>query len=82
MHILRAIFGKVTPYFVHVPAYGATWGFAVASNELDHSRMEAIDVDAVLAKRQIGDRQFYNGAAHDAMLAQPEYIRTFLTIPR
>lgn len=72
---LRGVFSRVAPYFVHIPAYGAVWGFAVAADALDPRSLDAAQVNARLAKRQIGLRQFYNGAMHEAMLALPEYIR-------
>ena len=75
---LRGVFGKVAPYFVHIPVYGAVWGFAVASDTLDPHSLVAGAVDARLAGRRIGHRQFYNGAMHEAMLALPEYIRQCL----
>lgn len=72
---LRALFTVVTPYFVHIPVYGAVWGFAVASDSLDLRSLNAEQVDWRLTDRNIGRRQFYNGAMHQAMLALPEYIR-------
>lgn len=72
---LRALFTVVTPYFVHIPVYGAMWGFAVASDSLDLRSLNAEQVDSRLTDRNIGRRQFYNGAMHQAMLALPEYIR-------
>ena len=75
---LRAVFGTVTPYFVHIPAYGALWGFAIAADALDAHALDAKQVDARLAARHIGHRQYYNGAMHVAMLALPEYIREAL----
>lgn len=73
--VLRALFTVVTPYFVHIPVYGAVWGFAVASDSLDLRSLNAEQVDWRLTDRNIGRRQFYNGAMHQAMLALPEYIR-------
>ena len=75
---LRAVFSRVAPYFVHIPIYGATWGFAVASDTLDPRAMTALDVEQRLHDRGIGDRQFYNGEMHTAMLALPEYIKTLI----
>jgi len=72
---LRSVFSRVTAYFVHIPLYGAVWGFAVASDSLDPRSFDAGQVDARLAERRIEHRQFYNGAMHQAMLALPEYIR-------
>ena len=75
---LRAEFSRVTPYFVHIPLYGAVWGFALASDSLDPRSLNADQVDERLAGRRIEHRQFYNGAIHRAMLALPEYIRESL----
>lgn len=75
---LRAVFSRVAPYFVHIPIYGATWGFAVASDTLDPRAMTALDVEQRLHDRGVGDRQFYNGEMHTAILALPEYIKTLI----
>ena len=75
---LRATFRIVTAWFVHIPMYGATWGFACGSDELDVREISAAEIDRRLAERQIGHRQFYNGTMHHAMLAQPEYVRALL----
>ena len=72
---LRTVFRRVTPYFVHIPLYGAVWGFVSASDSLDPCSLDAGQVDARLAERRIAHRQYYNGAMHEAMLALPEYIR-------
>ena len=75
---LRAVFRQVAAYFVHIPAYGAVWGFAAASDSLDPRMLNLQQVDARLAERKIEDRQFYNGATHHALFALPEYIRKML----
>jgi spermidine synthase len=75
---LGAVFGHVVPYFVHIPIYGATWGFAVASDVIDISAVDAATVNARLDARDIGQQQFYNGEMHQAMQALPEYVKTLL----
>lgn len=69
---LFTLYRRVTPYFVHIPVYGATWGFAVASEVLD-IHLDRETVDARLVARGIVARRLYNGATHEAMLALPEY---------
>jgi spermidine synthase len=71
---LRALYRIVTPYFVHIPIYGATWGFAVASDALSIESLGRAEIDARLAARAIGDRRLYNGAMHEAMHAIPGYV--------
>jgi spermidine synthase len=75
---LRAVFEKVAIWFVHIPLYGATWGFACASEALDVRAIAAAEIDARLAHRQIGDRRYYEGKMHHAMQSLPPYIRELI----
>ena len=75
---LRAVFKRVAPYFVHVPIYGAAWGFAVASDAIDLRAISVAEVDHRLRQRSIEDRQYYNGETHVAMLAAPEYVKALI----
>lgn len=75
---LKAVFAIVRAYFVHIPMYGATWGFACASPTLDIAAVTAPEIDKRITARAIADRRFYNGAVHHAMLALPEYIRKLI----
>lgn len=75
---LRATFSVVTAYFVPIPSYGATWGFAVASDTLNPHHSNASQIDALLAERRIGERQYYCGETHRAMLALPPYIKAMI----
>ncbi len=76
---LRSVFQHVTPYFVHIPMYGATWGFAVASMSPGLSGHTAGEIDSRLNERNIQARQLYNGEMHCAMQAQPEYVKALLS---
>ncbi len=73
---LRATFAKVVPYFVHIPCYGGTWGFAVASDTLNLCEIGAVEIERRLSARNISDLLFYSGDIHHAMLALPAYIKT------
>ena len=75
---LQAVFQTVRPYFVHVPMYGATWGFAVASNTLDIKTIDVATIEARLVTRAIEDRQFYNADMHHAVQCLPEYVQSLL----
>ena len=75
---LRTLFSRVAPYFVHIPSYGAVWGFAVASDALDPRAMAAAAVEQRLKARGVGDRQFYDGDTHVAILTLPVYIKTLI----
>ena len=75
---LRLMFAKVAPYFVHIPLYGATWGFVVASDSLDPRGLAIAEVERRLIDRAVPALQFYNAEMHHAMLALPEYIKTLI----
>jgi spermidine synthase len=75
---LGAVFGHVVPYFVHIPSYGATWGFAMASDTSHTLSCAAAEIDRRLASRQITDRRFYSGNMHHAMMCLPEYVKQLL----
>jgi spermidine synthase len=72
---LRRVFARVTPYFVHIPLYGSVWGFACASDTLDPREAAPEAIDAVIARRGVGDLQYYNGEVHRAMFALPNYVK-------
>src|SRR5260221_973055 len=72
---LRRVFRRVTPYFVHIPLYGSTWGFACASDTLDPRAPDPEAIDRVLAARGVGELQYYNGETHRAVFALPNYVR-------
>ena len=75
---LRAVFRIVAPYFVHIPLYGAWWGFACASDWLDPRALSVEEADRRIAARGLRDLQFYNGEMHRAIFAQPNYVRALL----
>jgi spermidine synthase len=75
---LGQVFAHVAPYFVHIPLYGALWGFACASDTLDPRTLGAEAVERAIEERGVGDLQYYNGEAHRALFALPNYIRTLL----
>jgi len=75
---LRSVFPLVTPYFVHVPAYGALWGFACASESLDPREVEPTEAEARLASRGISGLRYYNGDTHRAVFALPNFVKSLL----
>jgi spermidine synthase len=75
---LHTTFRIVNSWFVHIPMYGATWGFACGSDTLDIRDISAAEINKRLSERRADHRQFYNGTMHHAMQALPEYIYALL----
>jgi spermidine synthase len=72
---LREAFPLVTPYLASIPLYGGMWMMACCSADLDPCKITAREVDGRLARRGIGDLQYYNGDVHRASLALPNFVR-------
>ncbi|RYY91650.1 MAG: polyamine aminopropyltransferase, partial [Comamonadaceae bacterium] len=72
---LRHAFGIVAPYGLHIPLYGAYWGFAVASDDLDPLSPSTAEVRTRLERRAIGDLRYYNAPVHEALFALPNFYR-------
>ncbi len=78
---LRAAFPIVRPYLQYVPLYGTLWCMAMASDSTDPALLDADTVDRRIAERGLSDLQLYNGATHQALLAQPNFVRELLKKP-
>ena len=72
---LRRTFRIVSPYGLHVPLYGAYWGMAVASDDLDALSLTYEELASRLRRRGIGDLRYYNAQVHDALFALPNFYR-------
>jgi len=72
---LDSIFSQVHPYTVYVPLYGALWGMAVASDNLDPSRLDKQTLAARLQERALSGLQYYNPEVHAALFAPPNFVQ-------
>jgi spermidine synthase len=72
---LRRTFRVVSPYGLHVPLYGAYWGMAVASDDLDVLSLTYEELASRLRRRGIGDLRYYNAQVHEALFALPNFYR-------
>lgn len=75
---LRGSFRMVSPYGLHIPLYGAYWGLAVASDDLDPLSLTAFELADRLQRRQIADLQYYNPQVHAALFALPNFYRALV----
>ncbi len=72
---LRAVFAIVRPLGVHVPLYGAYWGMAVASDELDPLALDSAEAAQRIATRGLQDLHYYNEQVHGGLFALPNFYR-------
>jgi len=75
---LHQQFAVVRCYGLYIPLYGAYWGLAVASDELDPLELKAQQVAERLRQRKVRDLQYYNEQVHGALFALPNYYRELL----
>ena len=75
---LRAVFPIVRPYLQYVPLYGTLWCMAMASDSTDPAALDAAAVDQRILSRGLKNLQLYNGATHQGLLAQPNFVRNLL----
>lgn len=72
---LRTAFSVVAPYQAEIPSFGGTWGFAVASQNLDPRELSPEEVDRRLSRRVSKPLRFYDGLTHRGMFSIPKYLR-------
>jgi len=75
---LKSVFPIVTPYAVHMPCFGAPWGFCIASRKLDPSQLSPAEVDERIAARALTGLRLYDGLTHQGMFSLPGYVRDAL----
>lgn len=78
LRALRRTFQNVSPYGLHIPLYGAYWGMAVASDELDPLSLSRFELSDRLQRRAIGELGYYNPEVHEALFALPNFYRDLL----
>ncbi len=76
---LRRIFRHVNSYTAFVPSFWSTWGFVVASDVVDVSRIPSSEVDTILRSRALDSAlRYYDGQTHSHMFALSKDIRSAL----
>jgi len=75
---LSGVFRIVRPMGLYIPLYGAYWGLAVASDELDPCTLAEPEVAQRIATRGLDRLEYYNEATHQALFALPNFYRRLL----
>ena len=61
------------PYHAHIPAFGTTWGFVIASNT--HIADESKGIDFKLEQAGLHDLSMYDEVTHKGLFSLPRYLR-------
>ncbi len=72
---LRTAFPVVAPYLAEIPSFGGTWGFDVASQNLDPRLLSDEEVDRRISSRINKTLRFYDGITHRGIFSTPKYLR-------
>jgi spermidine synthase len=72
---LATAFSVVAPYQTEIPSFGGTWGFAVASRNLDPRALSPEEVDSRTSSRINKGLRFYDGLTHRGIFSLPKYLR-------
>jgi spermidine synthase len=72
---LQRSFRIVSPYGLHIPLYGAYWGMAVASDDLEPPSLPPLELEDRLRRRAITDLRYYNPLVHAGLFALPNFYR-------
>lgn len=75
---LNRVFPCVSPYAVYIPSFALLWGFCLASQGLDPTRITKEDINKRISDRINGELRFYDGITHQAIFNLPKYIRKAL----
>ena len=78
VHTLASVFSRATGYRAHVPSFGETWGFAIASDERLPEDLTAQAVDRTLGARGCSNLRFYDGLTHRSLFSPDRYYRDAL----
>ena len=78
---VRTAFAQVAPYFQYVPLYGTLWAMALASDRVEPTLLSPVEIDRRIAALGLRELKLYNGAMHQALLAQPNFVRELLARP-
>jgi len=78
---LGEVFANVNAFGLHIPLYGAYWGFAVASDSLEPSELHPAEVRARLNARTIRELRYYNPDVHRALFALPNFFAELVCTP-
>ena len=77
---LSSVFANVFPYAAYIPFFAINWGFNLATDSLDPTLLNRVEIDRRITERVKGELKFYDGTTHQAIFNLPKYVREALTL--
>lgn len=75
INTLNQVFSITRPYQAHIPSFGGSWGFVIASESLDPIILSAEEIDKRLADKCIEELSFYDRITHKHIFSIPKHVR-------
>ncbi len=75
VNTLRSVFARAVGFRAHVPAFGESWGFGVASDGVLPSDLTPDAIDYVLQQRGCASLRYYDGLTNRALFTPDRYYR-------
>lgn len=75
---LKEVFPVVFSYYSYVPSFDTTWGFCIASEEINPKEFSIDEIDTRIKERVEGELKFYDGETHRKLFLLPKDIRKIL----
>lgn len=75
---IKSVFKYAISYYVYIRSFEGIWGFVMASNEVDVSRIKGVDVEKAEEGLVEGSNRYYDNESHSHMFYIPKYIRSIL----
>lgn len=72
---MERVFPHVLGYGEFIPYFADSWGFAVASLDVDTAKLPAHEVNLRLEERGCHDLRYYDGETHASLVRRPKYYR-------
>src|SRR5207249_10135576 len=72
---LAKMFKNARTYTMSSPLSSCLWSMCACSDSTDIAAVNAGEIDIRIANRGLSHLQYYNGAAHQALFALPNFVR-------
>jgi spermidine synthase len=72
---VKSVFRHAAYYMVYIKGFDSLWGFTLASEDRDPSKLMNTYIDGIIENIVEGENRFYDGVTHVHMFSIPKYLR-------